>query len=212
MLGAGEGLVKVGRGRGAFRLCGLPRGEPGRGRGWRVLAMMAMPAMQAVHALPALQARLVGLWFDSGLPPFGRLRAGSSAGSGRALGRITGRRFDKLRTGSASPLGEGEDCRASWVSGSLRGCRRGAHDRKTPHPALSPRRGIKSGCKCEIRGCFAKVSQGEKEKNGALEGGCRFRAGWFDTVLRGLRTGSPRTVSRVASTGRRAGRGRWALG
>ena len=151
------------------------RGELGRGRGWRVLAM---PAMQAVHALPALQARLVGLWFDSGLPPFGWLGAGSWTDYRAAASKSSGQAHHQQGwPGDA-------DARAARKGGLLLAWS-GSWGWQPPSSQPSPSR--------------------EKEKNGALEGGCRIRAGWFDTVLRGLRTGSPRTVSRVASTGRRAG-------
>ena len=140
--------------------------------------MMAMPTMQAVHALPALQARLVGIWFDSGLPSFGRLRAGSWTDYRAAASKSSGQAHHQQGwPGDA-------DARAARKGGLLLAWR-GSWGWQPPSSQPSPSR--------------------EKEKNVALEGGCRIRAGWFDTVLRGLRTGSPRTVSRVASTGRRAG-------
>ena len=39
-----------------------------RGRGLRVLAMTSIPATQSVHASLAVQARLAGMWCDSGPP------------------------------------------------------------------------------------------------------------------------------------------------
>ena len=46
--------------------------------------------------------------------------------------------FGKLRTGPASPLGEGEERRAPLALSSVQGCWRRAHDRKTPHPSPLP--------------------------------------------------------------------------
>jgi len=63
--------------------------------------MMAVQAMRAVHALIAVQARLVGNRFDWGLPPFDRLRAGSSTGAGQA----DDERWDRRPAGVGGGLG-----------------------------------------------------------------------------------------------------------
>ena len=84
---------------------------------------------------------------------------GSEAGLGfeGRFARKTPHRFRPKTPEPASPLGEGEDWRGRWVRGSLHGCRRGAHDRKTAHPALSPRRGIRANLTVLVAGDVARL-------------------------------------------------------
>ena len=63
---------------------GRGRRDDDEGWGWRGLAMISVLAVRAVHALLAVEARLVGVRFDSGLSP---------------LRQAQGRLFDRRRAG-----------------------------------------------------------------------------------------------------------------